>query len=317
MGAGKPLVSIIVPVYCAEKYLPMCLDSLVRQDYKNLEIILVDDGSTDGSGVICDRYAEKDWRIQVIHQSNCGVAAARNRGVQRASGDYIAHVDADDWAEPGYIQYLLEIIARFDAEIAICGCKLPLYQRHRVYTADRALRELLYQRRFDTALWGKLFRADIVKNIPFPEGLFFEDLAVVCQMIGTAEYIACGGWQGYHYRHAPDGTMNGGHVDRLLDELHAADLMGQYILQTYPSAMQAANCRKFSAYCQTLMKLPAEGYEKERDQIWQYIRKTRPQILKDRCARDKNRIAAAASYLGENVMRFLWEFQNGIENLKS
>lgn len=316
MQNDKPLVSVIVPVYCSEKYLPFCLESLISQTYNILEIILIDDGSTDCSGKICDQYAKKDRRIQAIHQPNHGVSAARNRGVQLASGDYIAHVDADDWIDQDYIRYLLNLLKGNQSEIALCGCKLPANCKMRVYPADAALKELLYQKQFDTALWGKLFRSDIAKRVLFPDGIFFEDLASVCQMFGMVNYVVCGRWQGYHYRHTPDGTMNGGHIDRLLNELQSADLMERHILQKYPSIAQAAICRKFSAYCQVLMKLPSAGYTVERDKIWDCIRKTRKDILKDGNARSKNRIAAAVSYLGEGAMRTLWKRQMRYSALK-
>ena len=115
----KPLISIIIPVYNAEKYLPNCLDSVINQTYKNLEIILVDDGSTDKSSEICDEYAQKDFRIKLIHKENGGVSSARNAGLALVSGDYIAWVDSDDFVAPDYIEYMYKLLKEYDADISL------------------------------------------------------------------------------------------------------------------------------------------------------------------------------------------------------
>ena len=112
MGTDKPLISVVVPVYKTEAYLRQCVDSLLMQTYPNLEIILVDDGSPDGSGAVCDQYARRDARICVIHQKNGGVSAARNAGVQVATGQYIAFVDSDDWVDPDYVKTLFQAAER-------------------------------------------------------------------------------------------------------------------------------------------------------------------------------------------------------------
>ena len=120
MGTDKPLISVVVPVYKTEAYLRQCVDSLLIQTYSHLEIILVDDGSPDGSGAVCDQYARRDARICVIHQKNGGVSAARNAGVQVATGQYIAFVDSDDWVEPDYVK---NTIPSSRAVCSRCGCR--------------------------------------------------------------------------------------------------------------------------------------------------------------------------------------------------
>lgn len=118
---SKPLVSIIVPVYQVKDYIGECVESLIRQTYTNLEILLVDDGSMDGSGAICDEYASKDNRIRVIHQENQGLSAARNAGLDRAAGEYVAFVDSDDAVLPDFIEVLYELAERYQADIAACA----------------------------------------------------------------------------------------------------------------------------------------------------------------------------------------------------
>lgn len=183
MGSGDALISIVVPVYGTEAYLPQCVESLLAQTHSHLELILIDDGSPDHSGALCDRYGEQDQRVLVIHQENQGVSTARNAGVKAAHGQYIAFVDSDDWVGPDYLAALLQAAeqSEADAVVEVSGAQTD------VWTGPEALRQLCYQKQFDTAPWGKLFRAELVQKTPFPEGMFFEDLAVVCRIIGRAE----------------------------------------------------------------------------------------------------------------------------------
>ena len=114
------LISVIVPVYNGEKYLPICMKSLLEQTYRNLEVILVDDGSKDGSGAMCDAYAAQDSRVRVIHQANGGVSSARNAGLDQVTGKYVAFVDADDYVEPDYLKRLCEDLTRHEADLSSC-----------------------------------------------------------------------------------------------------------------------------------------------------------------------------------------------------
>ena len=308
METDKPLVSVVVPIYRAEAYLKQCVDSLLGQSYDNLEILLTDDGSPDGCGSICDAYEAQDPRVTVIHQENRGVSAARNAGVSAARGEYIAFVDADDWVEAEHIGYLLQLIRQETADIAVCRCetKAPRGGAETVLlSGEEALRALLYQKLFDTSPWSKLYRADIVKETPFPENMFFEDLAVVCQMFGKVKRVAYSRRRTYHYHRTLDGTMNGGYVERLLDEIRAAEIMYEYVARAHPSLTPAAESRRFSACCQVLLKLP-KGRE-ETAALWERICKARKQVLTDPGARGKNRAAALASYLGEDAMRRIWK----------
>ena len=125
----KPLISVIVPVYNVEEYLPKCLESIINQTYKNLEIILVDDGSTDNSGIICEDYAEKDKRIKVVHQTNLGISAARNAGLDLCSGDYITFVDSDDYIECDEIEVLVDQIV---PNGIVCNGSTIIYQNKKI-----------------------------------------------------------------------------------------------------------------------------------------------------------------------------------------
>lgn len=157
----EPLISVIVPVYNVEKYLPKCIESICGQTFHNLEIILVDDGSTDDSGKICDSYKEKDARICVVHKKNGGLSDARNVGIDKCNGEYIAFIDSDDYVMRDYFEYLYALVERYDSDISICNCSYvydgaesvdknfkPLEMNMK---SHEALGIMLYQNYYDTS----------------------------------------------------------------------------------------------------------------------------------------------------------------------
>ena len=186
-NAEKKLISVIVAAYNIESYLPKCLESLIGQSYQKLEIIVVDDGSADGTGAVCDKYAKRDSRIRVIHQQNQGLSGARNAGLAIASGDYIGYVDGDDWIETDMYRAMLEACESKKAELAICAYrkiakgKEPEKYTHKEYTLDReeALEIYICDNKtyhIYNSVWSKLFRKDIIEGIKFPVGKKSEDI---------------------------------------------------------------------------------------------------------------------------------------------
>lgn len=192
-------ISIIVPVYDVELYLQRCLDSIVNQTYQNLEIILVDDGSPDNCGIICDRYAAQDKRIKVIHQSNMGLSAARNKGLDTATGNYIGFVDSDDWIETDMFEYMLNNAMKYHADIVVCG-RTEVYHNHQCHIAwkqeiilnrEEAIGFLLEDSMLQNYLCDKLWRQELFGKIRFPEGRNYEDIAITYQLFEKAEKIVC------------------------------------------------------------------------------------------------------------------------------
>jgi len=188
-----PIVSIIIPVYNVEEYITRCVDSILGQTFTDWECILVDDGSTDRSGQICDEYSKKDKRIHVLHQSNNGVAKARQRGIQEALGEYSIHADGDDWMEHDAIRLLYEMAKKNNADIVIGdfviehanGEKAYCKQCIEGYTSQKVLRKILREELFG-ALWHKLIRHNLYKlyNIEFhPQINYCEDVLVCAQLM--------------------------------------------------------------------------------------------------------------------------------------
>lgn len=210
----EELVSVIVPVYNSEKYLKQCIESIINQTYKNLEIIIIDDESTDKSGEICDEYKKIDYRIQVIHKKNEGVSIARNYGIHISKGKYIAFVDSDDYIEENMIKELVGNIIEFDAEVSICGYKILYEKSNNVKLSDnknvtvklssRETLEMIFNsNKINGFLWNKIFQRKILKERLLREDIdICEDLLLVCEILNDIQNVCYTSKQLYNYRNS-------------------------------------------------------------------------------------------------------------------
>ena len=199
-------ISIIVPVYNCAKYLPQCIESILAQTYTNLQIILIDDGSADSSGQICDEYAQKDTRIVVIHQKNAGVSAARNVGLHVAKGEYIGFVDGDDYIASDMYEYLYGLIQKYNTPISVCNffkltdhCEVasPVTTEGAILTTNQALSSLIKQ----LFMCNKLFSHQLLENITFSTDISYgEDMLVLLEVFQRAKQIIYGSKPCYYYR---------------------------------------------------------------------------------------------------------------------
>ena len=210
------LISIIIPVYKVEKYLARCIESVINQTYRNIEIILMDDGSPDNCGAICDQFAKDDARVKTYHKANGGLSDARNYGVDRANGSYITFIDSDDYIAPDYIEYLYQLLQKHNAGISCCcmtmtntdnaeygeNSNLPEEQLLTGKEASMALLNQLYM--VLVTAWGKLYRSDIVKKYPFPVGKKHEDEATTCKFYYEAQKVMVGNRCLYAYYQNPE-----------------------------------------------------------------------------------------------------------------
>ena len=215
LSSEAPLISVIVPVYNVEPYIRQCLDSIINQTYQNLEIILVDDGSPDNCGAICDEYARSDKRIMVLHKENGGVADARNAGLAASTGKYIGWVDPDDWIEADMFEYLLSNAERYSSDIAVCGRVEQYPQRTRIRTWDeqqllnteQALQQLVINNQMGSYLWDKLWERELYGGIEFPKGRTFEDISIMHRLFVKANRVLCLPEIKYHYRQRNDSIV--------------------------------------------------------------------------------------------------------------
>ncbi len=212
---NKGLVSVVIPVYNVENYLPMCLDTLCGQTYENLEIIIVDDQSPDGSGAIAERYAQKDRRISVLHIENRGAAGARNVALDRISGEYLLFVDSDDWLELHTVQTLLSVMQEHNADIVMSqftdeyvGRSMPhsITDETRVYDTREALRAYLDHWEYPL-LWNKLFRRSLLQDTRFVEGRCIDDEFFTYHLFARAGKTVVIPDCLYHYRQRRSGAM--------------------------------------------------------------------------------------------------------------
>lgn len=219
MNSVKDLVSIIVPVYNVEQYLDRCMHSIINQTYSNLEIVLIDDGSTDKSGELCDQWAEKDARIKVVHKKNEGQAKARNVGLDLISGEYVGYVDSDDWIESDMFMYLYTMINEYDVDVAFCDHEYSRREKKNKHKqigkecvsvlSDRELNKQFYRiegGKSSHAVWGGLYRFECIKDVRFLEGHITEDILYRYEVNKKVGKIAFSNLKKYYYFVNSQGT---------------------------------------------------------------------------------------------------------------
>lgn len=320
MYGEKPLISIIIPVYNVEKYLPRCLNSVINQTYENIEIIVVDDGSTDHSGQICDEYAEKDRRIEVIHKKNEGLSVARNEGIINASGKYLSFVDSDDYIALDYINYLFDLLIMAKADISICGYR-KFYGnnvKHKekkskliISNREKALFDLLYQREKLSPAWGKLFRKELFNHIKFPEGRIHEDIGIIYKIFFEASLIVYGNQEKYFYFQRENSISNKGFSEKKMDYVFFTKECMNFFSIRLSELYKAAVSRHFSACFELLCILYCRKtetilFEKNTAYLKQEIKKYRKLVLQDKNARTINRCAALFSYISIDFVVNVW-----------
>lgn len=224
------LISIIVPVWNVDRYLEKCLDSILAQTYTDLQIILIDDGSTDYSGIICDEYAAKDSRIEVVHQKNAGVCHARNAALERVRGEYIGFVDPDDWIKPDMFEYLQRGMEIYSADISCCHyfrvcAGQEIYAQgdgnDYVYTAHEAVEELVNRFLLRNVFWNKLFKVSLFESITFPEGRIYEGTDMIYRLLLRAEKVVMLGEAKYYYVDNPKSYVNQDTLKHYCDYVYA------------------------------------------------------------------------------------------------
>ena len=238
-----PIISIIVPIYNVDKYLSRCIDSILNQTFKKFELILVNDGSTDNSGVVCEEYANKDNRIKVIHKSNGGVSSARNSGLHAAKGEYIGFVDPDDYIEKDMFNTLYSLCKGKNADISICkNCREingvvnrknePIYIKE--LTNEEAVSEVFKANLYRFALWNKLCKKTCFNGIIFPEGRIHEDLSVTYKIIANANKVIFTNYIGYIYVKREESILTKKYNENRLQAFIGWNEIFEFVNKNYP-----------------------------------------------------------------------------------
>jgi glycosyltransferase involved in cell wall biosynthesis len=244
----EPLITVIVPIFNVQDYLNRCIDSILNQTYKNLEIILIDDGSTDSSGNICDKYAVNDFRISVIHKENEGPSVARNIGIAKASGEFISFIDSDDYIAPNMIEFLYDKIKTKKVNIAICGRYYVFENGYInakgkknldiVMNAEDAIRKMCSTNYFDMSCCDRLFEKSLFDLIRFPEYKLCEDWCVIYKLFDKAKKISYNSTPLYYYYQRRN--SNSRDISVSIESLTVSRQMLNFVKIKYPHIVKHA-----------------------------------------------------------------------------
>ncbi|MBP3295384.1 MAG: glycosyltransferase family 2 protein [Lachnospiraceae bacterium] len=321
------LISIIVPVYQAQDYIMDCVDSILAQTDLDYELILVDDGSRDFSGRLCDEYAEIHPQIRVFHTENRGAAAARNYGIDQAKGDWITFIDSDDTVEKDHLGYLRWLQQETGAQIVKSGhekCRpvdlekraqeLEGFERHTMadqlsytcYEGTDGLKALLYQEHFMSVPWGMLMEKKLWEGVRFPEGTEAEDMGTIYRIFARSQKTVYGEHKTYHYLQRGSSTMYATSRTRNPAYYRHSRQMLLFVKENYPECYAAALSRHFSACCQILSETPlylsGTRFGARLKQDIQFLAK---RVRKDGECRRMNRMAARLARVSPSVIHGL------------
>ena len=273
---NNELISIIVPVYKVEKYLEKCVKSILKQTYTNLEIILVDDGSPDNSGKMCDELAKVDDRIKVYHKKNGGLSDARNYGVERANGEYIGFVDSDDYIHECMYEKLYVAIKKSGTLIVECGVTRVYKNKERphyegedyfwVLSKQEYLKEYLENKRLYGSAWCKLIHKDLAKKLKFPVGRIYEDAFYTLELLNNVnEYTLING--NYYYYYMREGSITTKPFSsKDMDYIEVMDQVRDYTLTNFPIFEEELSVRLAYAYLSIFNQLiQIDGYKKKKE----------------------------------------------------
>ena len=303
----KELITVIIPVYQVEKYLENCVNSVLQQTYKNLEIILVDDGSIDRCPQICDEFAEKDKRIKVVHKANGGLSDARNAGLDICKGKYITFIDSDDYVSQNYVELLYNALISNDADVSIVDS--ATIQENMLYSTDSVegnvetytQKEVIVKClniKIQQRAWGKLYPAEYFKDLRFPVGKLYEDLAVLFRILLKTKKIVVVRAPAYKYLVRRGSIMHSKFNARQLDEIGIIDEEMDNLISHFPEYTTMANGRRLYSYFVVLRRINTSEnvneYKQEKKVIMDKIRKYAKGMLfkKDINVRLKSKILA-------------------------
>lgn len=305
------LVSIIIPVYNVEGYIEQCLNSLINQTYSNLEIIIVNDGSTDKSSNICQIYAKKDSRIKVIQQNNKGVSSARNKGLAYAKGDYIMFVDGDDAVDINMIELLMKELLSNDKNVTLISCAPTKYwgnlgqkcgnDKNIYFNREEAVEDCLYMKNISNAPWAKLIPSKIAKSIKFnPKITIAEDLDYIYKILQKIDNEVFINSSLYYYRIAPGSAMTKPFTERRMDGFIATRGIVSHALKTGNDRM--INAAKFRHFAEAFFVLSSIGgeqrkYRKQYNIACDEFNKYRFSVIANKEAPKKFRLLAVLSII--------------------
>lgn len=316
------LVSIIIPIYNVQKYLKKCLDSVINQKYKNLEIILINDGSTDNSLDIAINYKNTDKRIKLFSQTNQGLSAARNTGLKNATGKYITFVDSDDYITPDYVSYMYDLLKRnnFKSSLAICSL-MNIFEKSGkqvnmgnglecTLSGKECIKKMCYQDLVDTCAYAKLGSRELYKNFSFPTGKVFEDIGTTYKLFEKCKTVECGFKPKYYYYIRSNSITTRKFDNSKLNLIEMTDKMAKDVIQFYPDLSKAVLRRqvysRFSTLNQTLEAKKSSNIKRIQRNLIDYIKKNGKQIVSDPNVSKRDKLAYIILNIGYPIYKITW-----------
>ena len=321
MDYTLPLISVIIPVYNVEKYLRRCLDSILAQTYSNIEILLIDDGSTDQSGRICDEFAKLDSRVHVFHKGNGGVSTARNLGIDKAKGEYLTFVDSDDYVDSDYVEYLYHLISTQKCLIALCGYCIRFVEKDKchyegnknkraeILSDAQCIEKLLYNEDgVAVFIVGKLYHNSLLKGFRYPNKRIAEDVEGTYKLLHKAQIIACGYQCKYNYCIRENSATTQIFKPMHFNLIKAADLMARDVCKWYPYLKNATVRYQVWAHFSVLNRMCStpNQYIQQQKEIIRFIKKNAGSILKDIKAPRRDKIAICMLQCGLPLYKLAW-----------
>ena len=266
------LISVIVPVYNVEAYLPRCVDSILAQTYQNLEIILVEDGTKDNCGAICDDYARKDARVRVLHKKNGGLSSARNAGIDVARGEYLNFVDSDDWIEPDAYEHMMAAATRYNVKL-VCAGRYDVDagktektvglcpRKEEVISGIELARRIFVWENVDSAACDKLYHRDLFRDIRYPIGKVCEDVPTTYRIALGAERVAMCAKPIYNYYHRPGSLSLAPVSEKTFHFSEHTAVIYPFIRDNYPEIADHARYLRVRSLVHNLISLDLAGAE--------------------------------------------------------
>lgn len=290
LTAGKEhrMISVLMLTYNREDLVSRAIESILAQTYKDFEFIIVDNGSSDKSGVIADEYAQKDNKIRVIHRDRGSISAGRNTALDAARGDYIAFIDDDDWAEPDFLEFLLKLLIENNADISICGATGKVYDNMLVMTAEESLIELMWRKKYTVGFPAKMFRKDVLGDMRFPKNVRYDDIALMYKLVANADNVAYHGLLKYNVcRHENNNsawTTNHSLLDaKTLDEyLSSYRSRTEWLSERFPGSAAAFRYFEWSfmiSMVEKINRLELPNCEKQLETMIKALSENREEFL--------------------------------------
>lgn len=318
----KPLISVIVPVYNVEKYLRKCVDSIINQTYNNIEILLIDDGSTDGSGAICDEYSQRYDIVTAYHKQNGGLSSARNYGIERAKGEFIGLVDSDDYIHEEMYDRLYTLLVENDADLS--ECKLADVYNGKVRSSNKKIEVLIVNSETaidyafkaeiaSVAAVDKLYRRSLFDNVRYPEGKTIEDGYVIVDILSACSKIVISTEQLYYYVHRKGSITTNAFSKKNLDAIITYEKNYNIIKNKYPAIVDTAKMRLCWAYFYVLDKIIYDKTAENRDikkDVIKYLRANYSFIIRNKQFTKGRKIAASMLMVSPRLYQICVTMQN-------